>query len=255
MIYDANTWVGHWPFRSLPKRSAADLLKEMDKHGIAKALVGSLHGLLYKDAHEANHELVAEIKRRRDRLVPCAVLNPTYQGWHADLKQCREEFGMPVLRMFPDYHGYSLKDPCAAEMVEAAHALKMTVAFYFRVVDPRGRHLLDPGREVNAEDLTAFVRRWPKAKFLMLNFRNMMNGTRMDAPACYYDLTHFMGASGLNMERYIKQYGADRFVFGTTMLMRPGMAAALALEKCSLTKKDRDAIQWKNLVKLVPELK
>ena len=55
MIIDANTWIGHWPFRALPRTSATDLLRRMDRHGITKALVASLHGLLYKDPHEANY--------------------------------------------------------------------------------------------------------------------------------------------------------------------------------------------------------
>ena len=31
-----------------------------------------------------------------------AVLNPAYPGWQEDLGQCREEFGMPVLRLVPE---------------------------------------------------------------------------------------------------------------------------------------------------------
>ena len=56
---------------------------------------------------------------------------------------------MPVLRLTPDYHGYTLSDPCASELIAAAHGLGMRVAFYWRLVDPRGRHWLDPGRETS----------------------------------------------------------------------------------------------------------
>ena len=174
MIYDANTWIGHWPFRALPRRSASDLLKQMDAHRIDKALVASLHGLFYKDAHEANHELNREVKRRRDRLIPCAILNPCYYGWRQDLKQCREEFGMPALRMTPDYHGYTFGDSCAREMVQAAHELGLKAAFCGRIVDPRGRHRLDPGREDATPDLAALIGRYPKAAFLMLNFASVL---------------------------------------------------------------------------------
>ena len=64
MIIDADTWIGHWPFRSLPKRSAGDLLEQMDRLDITKALVGNLNGLLYKDVHESNHELAAELRQQ-----------------------------------------------------------------------------------------------------------------------------------------------------------------------------------------------
>lgn len=255
MICDADTWIGHWPFRALPRTSAADLLRQMDKQGIDKALVGSLHGLLYKDAHEANHELVREIRRHRDRLIPCAMVNPTYYGWERDLTQCREEFGMPVVRLTSDYHGYKLTDACARDLVAAAHARKMRVALYGRIVDSRGRHRLDPGREANHGEVSALVKKFSRAEFLMLNFDAMVRNRRLDKPACYYDVVRFLGDNGLRLEREIKTHGADRFVFGTTMLMRYGKCALLALDACRITRREREAIEWKNLARLVPEIR
>jgi len=253
MLYDADAWIGHWPFRSLPRRSAADLLRQMDRHGIDKALAASLHGLFYKDAHEANHELAKEIRRRRDRLVPCAVLNPTYHGWQDDLKQCREEFGMPVLRLTPDYHGYALGDPCAAELIAAAHDLGLRVALLGRVVDARGRHPLDPGREAAPAEVAALMKKFPGAAFLMLNFGGVLTDPDLDQSACLYDTVRIMGANGLRLEREIKKHGAPRFAFGSTMLLRYGKPACLALDKCRLTKRGREAVRWRNLARLIAE--
>lgn len=254
MIYDANTWVGHWPFRALPRKTVPALLKEMDGHGIDKALVGSLHGLLYKDAHEANHELAKEIGKHRDRLVPCATLNPTYYGWQHDLTQCREEFGMPVLRMFPDYHGYGFDEPAAREMIEQAQALKMTISFYGRVVDPRGRHRVDPGRETDMGALKKLLGEFPKGRFLLLNFPRKLGDDAIDKTA-YYDICRFVGTNGLRLGRELKKLGTSRFVMGTTMLMRYAKPTLLGLEKCTLTSAQREAIHWKNLAKIVPDVK
>ncbi|MEA3365179.1 MAG: hypothetical protein U9Q79_06010 [Candidatus Hydrogenedentes bacterium] len=254
MIIDANTWIGHWAFRALPQRSAKDLLKQMDGLNIDKALVGNLNGLLYKDVHESNHELTRELKRHRDRLVPCALINPTYDGWRDDLRQCREEFGMPVIRLTPDYHGYALADPCTLELISAAHELKMRVAFYWRIVDSRGRHRLDPGREANETAVRDVLKQFPKAHFLMLNFPRVLDKPRPKAD-CLYDLTLFMGRNGLRLMDEIAEHGAKTFAVGTTMLLRYGSAPLLALEKCKLAKRDREAIQWRNIVNLAPDLK
>ena len=255
MIYDADTWIGHWPFRPLPQRSAAGLLKQMDGHGIGKALVGSLHGLFYKDAHEANRELARELRRRRDRLFPCAVLNPTYPGWRQDLKQCREEFGMPVLRLAPDYHGYSLKDKAALEIIEAAHELKMTVALFGRIVDPRGRHHIDPGRPTDEAEVASLLKKFPEASFLLLNFYNPPARRRWDRPICLFDTAYFIGGCGSRMKGIIETLGPDRVVFGSTMLMRYPSPPLLALELCHLKKRERERILWRNLAGLVPEMK
>jgi len=254
MIFDADTWVGHWPFRALPHRSTADLLRQMDRHGIDKALVGSLHALFYKDAHEANRELAREVRRHRDRLVPCAVLDPTYAGWRDDLRQCRDDLGMSVLRLVPHYHGYSLGDRVAAELAEAAHGLKMRVALIGRMVDPRGRHRLDPGREADASQVAAFVKRFPKASFLMLNFADAPERRRWDEPPCYFDVVRFVGGSGTRLQKQIEKYGADRLLFGSTLLLRYAKPTLLALEQCKLRKRDRERILWRNLARLVPEL-
>ena len=253
MIYDADTWIGHWPFRSLPKKSAADLLREMDKHGIDKALVASLHGLFYTDAHEANRELVKEIRRSRDRLVPCAVINPAYYGWQQDLRQCREEFGMPVVRLTPDYHNYPVQR--AAAIVEAAHELKMLVAFVGRVIDTRGRNWLDPGREAKGDELAALIEKYPKASFLLLNFAEAPQGKRWDKPACFLDTVRFQGGNGERMPRALEKYGPDRLVFGSTLLLRYAKPALLALEVAPLTKTQRERILWRNLAGLIPELR
>lgn len=255
MIYDANTWIGHWPFRALPHRRASDLLRQMDKHGIDKALVGSLHGLFYKDAHEANRELAKEVRSHRDRLAPCAVLNPTYYGWQQDLKQCREEFGMPVLRLVQEYHDYSLKSPEAAEMTANAIDLKMRVALFGRIVDSRGRHRLDPGCGTNHDEAAALLKKFPKASFLMLNFSGAPGGKRWDEPDCYFDIVRFIGGAGARLPRIIEEQGPDRMLFGSTMLMRYARPALLALEVCDLKKRDRERILWKNLARLVPEMR
>lgn len=254
MIIDANAWIGHWPFRALPHRSAGALLEQMDRLNIDKALVATLNGLLYKDAHEANHELVREIAPHRDRLVPCALMNPLYDGWRDDLRQCREEFGMPVVRLTPDYHGYALTDSATVQLIAQAHDLDMRAAFYYRLVDPRGRHALDPGRQASTADVNDIIRRFPEKRFLMLNFSHVLDSTLAGA-ACLYDLTLFMGRNGLRMQGEIDRHGAATFCVGTTMLMRYGSAPLLALDTCSLSNEDREAIEWRNIVEFVPDLK
>ena len=255
MIYDSHAWIGHWPFQSLPERNAAQLLRQMVRHGIEKALVGNLHGLFYKDVHEANHELAKELRRRRDRLTPCATINPTYSGWREDLKQCREEFGMPVLRLAPDYHGYKLTDRHAEDLVGAALDLKMAPAIFYRIVDSRGRHpLMDPGREARDEDVLALLRKFPEGRFLLQNFRGIPGKKIPDKPQCLFDTTLIMWRNGLLLEDTLRQHGVRHFIFGTSMLLRYGSAPLLSLNACRLSKAEREAVLWKNLVKFLAKM-
>ena len=161
---------------------------------------------------------------------------------------------MPVLRLVPHYHGYALKDAAAAQIVEAAHELKMRVALCGRIVDQRGRHAMDPGREADGNEVAAFLRKFPKASFLLLNFYDAPEKRRWDEPACYFDIVRFVGGGGTRLPDLIAKYGADRCLVGSTLLMRYAKPTLLALELCRLTKRQREAIQWRNLARLVPEM-
>lgn len=254
MIYDADTWIGHWPYRSLPNTTASDLLKQMDSHGIDKALVGSLQGIFYKDSHEANRELAKAVSRHRDRLVPCAILNPAYFGWADDLKQCREEWSMPVLRLIPQYHPYKLTDGVAAEIVTAAHELKMRVAVYGRVVDLRGRSHLDHSRQVPADEIMAMFKKFSGASFMLLNSGPVKPLRGAKAPKIYQDTPLMCGGCGIGIEKGLKRCTAERLLFGSTMLLRYPRPALIAIETVKATKAQKEKILHGNLKRLIPEM-
>ncbi len=254
MIYDADTWIGHWPYRRLPQTSAADLLRKMDSHGIEKALVGSLQGIFYIDSHEANRELARQVRRHRDRLVPCAILNPTYFGWAEDLKQCREEWSMPVLRLIPQYHPYKLTDSVAAEIVAAAHELKMRVAVYGRVVDLRGRSHLDHSRQIPTDEITAMFRKFRGVSFMLLNSGPVKPLRGAKAPKIYQDTAMMHGGCGVGIENGLKICTAERLMFGSTMLLRYPRPALLAIETVKATKAQKEKILYKNLKRFIPEM-
>ncbi len=254
MIYDADTWIGHWPYRRLPQTSAADLLRKMDSAGIDKALVGSLQGIFYKDSHEANRELAKSVRRHRDRLIPCAILNPTYFGWAEDLKQCREEWSMPVLRLIPQYHLYKLTDSVAEEIVTAAHDLKMRVAVYGRVVDLRGRSHLDQSRKVPTEEILAMFGKFRGASFMLLNSGAVKPPNGAKAPKIFQDTAIMHGGCGVGIENNLKICPADRLMFGSTMLLRYPRPALIAIENVKATKAQKEKILYKNLKRLIPEM-
>jgi len=105
-----NTYVGHWPFRQLRHNTAQALVRRLDRSGIDRAVVASLHGVFYRNVHPANEELAAQVRPYRDRWLPFATLNPTYPGWQEDLRRCAEDLDLCGIRLYPQYHGYQLSD-------------------------------------------------------------------------------------------------------------------------------------------------
>jgi len=251
MIIDASTYVGHWPFRALPHRTVRDLLRQMNEHGIDKAVVSSIHAMFYKNAHEANHELHRETRRHRDRLIPFGTLNPTYPGWEDDMRQCRETFGMPGLRLIPQYHGYTLADACATEIVKAATELKMVVSLSGRIVDRRPRSPHDHPQEITDEQILTLFRRTREARYLLVNTWTLLYRRLPKQPVVWMDTCRYRAAPSHDLENLIKGIGSDRVVFGSSMLLRYPKPALIEMELLKASKVVKEKIYSRNLAKLL----
>ena len=254
MIYDASTWIGHWPYRRLPQTSAADLLRKMDALGIEKALVGSLQALFYADSQDGNRELVRQISSHRDRLVPCAVLNPAYFGWAEDLTQCREEWGMPVLRLIPQYHPYKLTDTAAGEIVAAAFELKMITALYGRIIDMRGKSQLDSSRQVPVDEILSLFGKFGGKSFMLLNSAPVQPPEGDNAPNIYQDTALMSGGCGTGINSGIEVCTPERLLFGSSMLLNYPKQALIALENADAAAAQKEKIYYRNLQSLIPEM-
>ena len=142
MTIDVNAYLGHFAFRRLRHNTAATLLALMDSKRIDKAVASSASAITYRNAQAGNEEVAEEVKGHRDRLIPFAVINPSYAGWQDDLKTCHEDFGMTGLRLYPKWHNYSLSDRCCLDLVNAATERGMIISIPLRAEDKRQRSWL-----------------------------------------------------------------------------------------------------------------
>lgn len=166
-MIDLNCYLGHYAFRQLRYNTAEALLAWMDEKGIERAVVSSAAAITYRNVQPANEELAKETASHRDRLVPFAVLNPSYAGWQDDLKTCLESLEMRGLRLHPAWHGYKASDACCDELVHAAAEGKMPVSIPIRVEDNRQRHWLVDVPDEPLGEIAALVQRRPDARFIL----------------------------------------------------------------------------------------
>src|SRR5688572_25614872 len=110
MIIDVNACLGHYPFRQLRFNTAEKMIGLMDRNGIDRAVVSSLHAVFYRDAHRGNVELYEETKSHGSRFIPVATVNPKYVGWERDLAESIEQWKMKAVTLVPEHHGYALSD-------------------------------------------------------------------------------------------------------------------------------------------------
>ncbi len=222
MIIDVNAYLGHYAFRRLRHNTAGSLLKLMDARKIDRAMVSSASAITYRNPQAGNEELDAEIRSHRDRLIPFAVINPSYAGWEDDLKICVHDFGVRGLRLYPKWHNYALSDASCLELVHAATERKLIVSIPIRVEDPRERSWLVDIPDLPFADVAALVKACPQSRFLILNgigYRNSPLGLKASGlPANYaIEISRLTALLDTEIGVLMEALGAPRIVFGTGM--------------------------------------
>jgi predicted TIM-barrel fold metal-dependent hydrolase len=254
LYLDVNTWIGRWPFRPVPITTVTGLLKAMDRHGIAKSVVSSLHAVFYRNSQAGNEELNRETRGHRDRLIPYATINPVYEGWREDLRICREEFGMAGLRLVPQYHNYRLAGPEARDAVSLASELGMPVAIPMRLEDRRQRHWLDVAPDVSAGEIESIVRACPDATFFVLEGIGLENSALVRDPQLrarvWIEISRFTSVLQESIPRLIET-AADRLVFGTGMVLKTPSPALLKVEVLKASKKVKEDIAFRNAARVL----
>lgn len=256
MLIDVNAYIGHWPFRELRHNTASALVRLMDRKAIDKACVSNASAVLYKNPQTANEELARQARRHRDRLVPFAVINPTYADWEHDLARCVEKHDCRGLRLYPGYHNYELTDSCCAELVSAATGRGLLVSIPIRAIDRRQRHWLVDVPDVPLDAVVDLVRRHPKARLILLNGIGYL-GSALGKPGNGLPSNYFVEISRLSalvrseIRQLVDVLGADRLVFGTGMCLKYPDPPLVKLEVLDATRAEKERIRWRNAAKLL----
>jgi predicted TIM-barrel fold metal-dependent hydrolase len=257
MIIDVNAYLGPFAFRRLRHNTAVSLLKLMDTRRIDRAVVSSAAAITYRNAHSGNEEVDGEVRAHRDRLIPFAVVNPTYAGWEDDLRVCHERFGMRGLRLYPGWHDYRLSDPRCLELVRAATARGLVISIPIRVEDPRERSWLVDVPDVSLDDIAAIVRACSDARFLLLNgsgyIRSSLGRAGADLPANYrIEISRLTAFLNDEFGELIKLLGPGRLVFGTGMPFNYPDPALVKLEVLTASPEQKERIAWRNAAEWLP---
>ncbi|MCX7824546.1 MAG: amidohydrolase [Verrucomicrobiae bacterium] len=255
MLIDTNAYLGPFAFRQLRHNTADGLLKLMDAKGIAKAWVSNAAAITYRNVQPANEELAEAVRKRRDRLVPLAVINPFYAGWQDDLTACRKQLGMIGLRLYPKWHNYNLTDGCCLDLVDAATSLRMFITIPLRVEDYRQRSWLVDVKDLTLSEIAPLIRAKRQARFVLLNgmgFTGSPLGKKDGGlpPNYWIEISRLSALMANEIGALVEALGADRVVFGTGMPFNAPDPALVKMEVLQMSLRDKERIRWQNAAAL-----
>ncbi|WP_119079968.1 amidohydrolase family protein [Chitinophaga alhagiae] len=251
MLIDVNAWVGHWPFKRLHGNTCEGLLARMKEYGTDVSVVTNLHGIFYKNTQSANEELYEEVHSKRaykDRFIPFAVINPIYGGWRDDFEVSVKKLGMKGIRVFPNYHDYTITEPALLELVKMARDHNLPVALTMRMVDERQRSWMDLATEWAIKDYLPLLQAVPDAKYMLLNLSTGV-GLSAEEEALLKGTDVLFDTSGRHighLAKFAKRFGEQRFAFGTHFPVLDYYTGLLRIDSLREEEGDKEQYRYRN---------
>ena len=254
MIVDVNVNLSRWPFRRLPFDDTASLVDKLKTSGISQAWSGSFDTLLHRDIAGVNARLAEECQRFGNLLLPVGSVNPTLPDWSEDLRRCREVHGMRVIRLHPNYHGYTLDSPeCHALCAQAAQH-QLVVQLALKMEDARLHHPLLQVANVDVKPLQNLVEQHPKLRWVIMNNYGTVSHAAAaklaSAGQVYFEISHAERVGSL--ETLVKQVPYERLLFGSHFPFFNLEASLLKFRESQIGRTLTEAIQHKNAQRLLP---
>jgi hypothetical protein len=182
--------------------------------GFERIYAGSAAALWFENPHQTN-ELMYRPRQSDKRFVFVPVLDPTVASWREELDRLMKPRPLAMVRLFPNYHGYSLKDadPLLAELGKR----KVVAQVIVRMDDPRRQHRLAQVADVPVDSVLDAAGRHPGLNVLLTGAQ----GAALQTLASRLPLSRNLWADtsqadGLGtIPALMKTAWSDRLVFGS----------------------------------------
>ena len=252
-LFDANCVVGrHLVLGPGGPHTAADLLADMDRHGIAEALVIDS---LARECHPApGNKRILEVAAASPRLHPAwAALPPGTEDEQpppADLVALMRKNGVGAIFLYPGQYKFGLGDWCVDALVEPLAEVGVPV-----FINPN-----DVGAGLPMRDQTdwagvvALCRRWPSLPVVVSEWRIRRSQREiyraLDAcPNLRIELSGYWLYRGV--EYITSRWGAERLLFGSNWPTFNHALTLAAVTMADVSDDDKRLILGDNLRRLL----
>jgi hypothetical protein len=244
-FFDCNAFFGSPTKRLLmPVPRAEDLLAEMDRSGVERALVW--HIAQHDASPQVGNELLADAIRPHPRLVGCWAILPNqaneFPGPRVFFEQMREA-KVAALRVFPNSHRYLANAVSMGDWLEPMVARRIPLFVSVR-------------RGMEWRDVYGLLAEFPELVCVVCDhgcwgmdrlFRPLLERY----PHVYVDTAQYLLDGGI--EALVNTYGAGRLLFGSGFPESYFGGMMLALRHAQIPEEARAAIAGGNLERILAE--
>jgi predicted TIM-barrel fold metal-dependent hydrolase len=240
-VYDANTYLGSWPYWRVDIKSADQLNGSLRSNGVDKALVSSLRSVFF-DQEEGNRELLAACKKHPKRLFGLATLTPFFSKKETGCQGLKSG-ALRGIRLYPQYHWFNLS--YATKVFELAERLDVPVVLPNRLASSW------PMAELPIDSCISAAARFPKVTFVFSCFNYDAMGAVLSHQ---FPKNLLVETSGLQMvrgvEMLVEALGSEKVMLGTALPVQYPQAGLQKVLHAKLTKKQMEAVTWRNAARV-----
>ena len=198
-VFDANVGVGHRHDRPAPFESPTDLLKEMDRHGVERALIYHVQGESISSI-DANDALTAWLGD--ERLSPQWMLGTDGDSLHR-LRDLRADGRVTCIRLHDAGGSVPLVDWVYGESLDwlSAEGIPLWISL----------------ADAEAKEVVGLLRQYPDLDVALLGAHYvhapLVRGMLRELPRARLELSRYEVLG--DVEALNQEFGADRFLYGS----------------------------------------
>ncbi len=247
--FDANTWIGRWPFSFCEAHSARSLRTHLTKQGIQRALVSPLDAVFAPEPGPANRVLLASTAGVKG-LEPVPVINPALANWWDEVAICGADDRVRAVRLLPNYHNYALSLPAVDELIEELNVRGWKLIVQMQLIDARHEYHAMTIKPVPADELAALLKRHRGLPVLASGL--LRPDVLKLAPKCPQLLADLSFAEWHDtMEHLLAKVPVTQLAFASHTPLLVTSAARAKVEASTLTKAQQVAVAAGNLGKFL----
>ncbi len=253
-MLNVSTYMGHWPFRPLTTETLDGVAALAAKEGSTHIITANLNGLFYMDCQKANTELYAQLQSYKGdvKVLPFAMINPTYIGWEKDLATCLDTYGFKGVEIAPAYHGYEWNNPALLSFYKMCGEQNIPVRISNSFENHRQRVHLDVQGELASEMPKVLKADKRTTAIILQTFPVSIKNLAVDFAEhknLYIDISRIMAMTKGSFLKQLCNYPIDRFCYGSLLPFQYGDVGLTRLYYAPLTDAEKEGIMFGKLAK------